>query len=179
MKSIICLYSENPAPLKYQVFLVYFVPVCCVLLLFLTQEIGTWVSEQLVPLEPTIKRPWSPLSSKSCLRRNDRWKIIPTKDNFGLEGENQEKTKLWKGSQCHLVQLSHETGSVVAPGTRISHDRHWCNHFWKQLKTKSSAALQAINSVALQLPSHYWKLKDIWFFHQFIIICPFFCGFAD
>lgn len=49
---------------------------------------------------------------------------MSTKDNFGLEGENQEKPKLWKGSQRHLVQLSHETGSVVAPDTRISHDRH-------------------------------------------------------
>lgn len=97
------------------------------------------------------------------------------------EGDNQEKNKLWKDSHCHLVRLRHETGSVVIPGTGIRPDRYLCNHFRKPFKDRSSAALQVINSIALQLPSHYWKLKDIWFFHQFkpITICPFSCGFAE
>lgn len=73
MKSILSLYSENPASLKYQVFLVYFAPVCRILVPFLPQDRNRHMSIRAAcSFEPAINRPWSHWSSKSCLRRNDR-----------------------------------------------------------------------------------------------------------
>lgn len=130
------------------------------LLPFLIQkERSTQGSELLAALEPTISRPHSPLRSKSFLRRKDRRKPIPTKDNLGSEEDNQEKIScerthniIFSSSatrQDHLSLLALGLAMTdICATTSESHS-----------KTRTAAPGDQLR-VALLLCSHYWKLKD-------------------
>lgn len=133
-----------------------------------------------VPLEPIINRPCSLLRRKSYLRRKDKGKPAPIKDDLGSEKGKQEKISC---ERTHSVILSESATrqshlSLLASGLAVT---DICAATSGSCSKTNSAAHQVISSVALILSFHYWKFEDTWFFHQFRIlsICPFFCALEE
>lgn len=133
-----------------------------------------------VPLEPIINRPCSLLSSKSYLRRKDRRKAAPIKDDLGSEKGKQEKMSCERTHSVILSSSASRQGhlSLLASGLAVT---DICATTSGSCSKTHSASLQVISSIALILSFHYWKFEDTWFFYQFKIlsICPFFCALEE